>query len=428
MTWESSFWVGVALGAPTLLFSLLLLLQHWEHRRSIYANKRRHGSQFNPPSAAVIVPVKGVDSGLADSLRSLLNQDYPDYEVHFVGESDHDPAGAVVRQLIREPHRCRAAHWHVAGRATDCGQKVHNLQVACEHIPDTAEIVAFADSDAHPDSRWLHNFAYRLFKRNARESQLGAVTGYRLCVPEQPTLANWINYSINSAVGGLLVRRGLFNMIWGGAWAIRRPLLEEVRTAWRHTISDDVVATRTLSRAGWRIRFDSKVMVPSATNMSLAQLMEFLRRQFFMARHYSLGIWLGTLLVWTGMLGGFWWNVFYAATAALTGAANPRWSAALAASIYAVGVGRAVLRQQASLASAPQFAAQLRPAQRFELWAHPLISLVGWASLVSSAVGSSIVWRGIHYRLRRDGHLIELRHAANDQEAPEETGTSNRAA
>src|SRR6266478_8218567 len=69
---------------------------------------------------AVFCPCKGIDPEFEKNIRSILDQDYPNYGVTFIVESEDDPAVEVLRSI-------GAKNILVAGRATDCGQKVHNL-------------------------------------------------------------------------------------------------------------------------------------------------------------------------------------------------------------------------------------------------------------------------------------------------------------
>lgn len=52
------------------------------------------------PPLEVIVPLKGIVAGQEFALGSLLEQDYPDYGVIFVLETENDSANAVVDKLL----------------------------------------------------------------------------------------------------------------------------------------------------------------------------------------------------------------------------------------------------------------------------------------------------------------------------------------
>ena len=142
----------------------------------------------------------------------------------------------------------------------------------------------------------------------------------------------------------------------------------------------------------------------------MSALLEFLRRQFFMVFHYSRGFWALTAVCWTMMVASFWGSLILAAVAWGQGA--PWWWLPLttAGASYALGVTRVLLRQAACRASLPELQGQLKTAQRFERWAHPIASLVGWAGFLSAAIGNSICWRGITYWLDRNGKVSRMTH------------------
>ncbi|WP_256201948.1 glycosyltransferase [Sulfuracidifex metallicus] len=43
------------------------------------------------PRASVIVPVRGIDECMEENVKSLLQQDYPDYQVVYVVDPDSEP-------------------------------------------------------------------------------------------------------------------------------------------------------------------------------------------------------------------------------------------------------------------------------------------------------------------------------------------------
>src|ERR1041385_9396908 len=78
----------------------------------------RHMRTFRPPPRktpdrlVVFCPCKGIDAEFEKNIRSILDQDYPNYEVHFIVDSVNDPAYSSLRAS-------GASNILVAGRATD---------------------------------------------------------------------------------------------------------------------------------------------------------------------------------------------------------------------------------------------------------------------------------------------------------------------
>ena len=142
---DRALWVIYLVFAALLLVqAALITLQTWEHRR--FARSRMQHLDAHQPRghASVFCPCKGVDPGLENNLRAILHQDYDDFDVVFVVESQQDPAYALVKKIMAEhPH----VHTRVivAGLARGCGQKMHNLREATADLSQETEFVAFVD-------------------------------------------------------------------------------------------------------------------------------------------------------------------------------------------------------------------------------------------------------------------------------------------
>src|SRR4030095_6418654 len=111
----------------------------------------RHMRTFRPrrmsrDRVVVFCPCKGTDPEFEKNIHSILSQDYPNYSVRFIVESENDPAYGVLSAL--------GINVLVAGYATSRGQKVHNLAYAVERC-ELADVYVFCDSDARFPANWL---------------------------------------------------------------------------------------------------------------------------------------------------------------------------------------------------------------------------------------------------------------------------------
>jgi hypothetical protein len=391
-----------ALATVGLVQTFLMGLQTWEHRRFARSRLARLDRCRPEGLAMVFVPCKGVDLGLEKNLRQLFQQDYDDYEITFVVESPWDPAYNLIAQVMAE-HPRRVAHLVVAGHAEEGGQKVHNLRMAIQKkLRSDIEYLVFADSDARPRPEWLRAMISRL-TRNAKK-RTGATTGYRWLIPARPTLANHLLYSINSGVATLLGSRDNYP-IWGGSWAIRRETFEETKLleAWRGTLSDDLVATNVLRRHGWEIRYEPACMIASPTDGSLWSHFAFLRRQYLISRCCLFRLWAGGLLG-SGILSICWlYAIGLLAWSATTGSWLVYPTAAACAALYGVNLARASIRQGLLRVYLPEHEKRVRLSIWFDLWLSPLAGWFNTLAMLVSSVGRDIHWRGITYRLRRNG-------------------------
>lgn len=399
-------------GGAAIVQATLMLLQTWENRR--FARNRI--GEWPPPQpvghAVVFAPCKGLDVGLEQNLRALMTQDYDNYQVRFVVGGSDDPVCPLLRRIMAEFPRV-PARLVVAGAASQSGQKVHNLRMATADLPPRTEYLAFVDSDARPRPQWLRSLICRLDQPRA-----GAATGYRWFVPDRPSLANHMLYSINCSVG-LMLGHGGRHLIWGGSWAIRREVFDQVgiREAWRGMLTDDLVATQRLTSRRLKILFEPACMVVSPLEQNLTDAFRFMRRQYFITHWYAFGPWLLLLLAatlvqltWAASVAGLLWGL-------RGGALSPLVPVAVMTVLYGLGVARAWLRQDLGKAYFPHLTSYLAAARRFDLWAGPLVGLLQWFGLLSSLIGRRMTWRGIQYELGPGGVVRRL-HLAHDQAVP----------
>jgi hypothetical protein len=408
------FATAIVGGALAALAAFMLGCQSWEHRRVM---RRAPGAAPHADAQRVIlfVPCKGKESGLRDNLQPLLEQDHGNYELAFVIESADDPARPIIEDLVADFSRRRAnprpargplsVRLVIAGRAASEGQKVYNLRAATARLPASAEILAFADSDARPRTDWL-----RRLVANLSRPGVGASTGYRWFVPARPSLANLLLYSINATAASLYGPRTL-QPVWGGSWALRRPVFDRVRLQrkWKGMLTDDLSALNVIRAAGLRVMFESGCMVPAPVDATLAEMFAFLRRQYLIGRQYLPLWWAAALATTTLTALGVAAGVAATAAGLACGALTWWLPAAMVLAWYGVGVARAIIRRDLGRRYLPQYQRELAPAMRFDLWAWPLAAAVNWAAIASTALARRMTWRGVTYRLLPRGRTEVLR-------------------
>lgn len=404
--------IALLLATIALLWSTLLTVQAYEHRRYARAAlKNTPRPWLRPPKTLVCVPCKGLDLELADNLRCVLSQNYPNYQVRFVVENATDPACDAIRKLMASANmQCELI---VAGACTDSGQKVHNLLAATANLPEDVEVLAFFDSDARPAPHALG----RLVDRVYRSPRLQVATGYRWFVPRRANLASLALASANASLAGLMSQRGL-NLVWGGTWAISRTVFEKtaLTEAWRGTLSDDLVASRVMRWAGVKLAFEPGCMVASPVDVNWREGLTFLRRQFLIGRCYS-PVWywcaiplliLQFAVTFGGLLlGGYWFTQQVS-----------DWYVPLTVSgaLYGLASLRAHWRQAIWCAQLDDASKEMRAAARFDRWASPMTAFIAVVAMLASAIGNKIVWRGIHYHIGAAGRVTLLGRVPNREE------------
>lgn len=399
MDWLTTlYWTTVA-GAA--IFSLLLTSQAFEHRRFARGRSRHRPTEFRHRHVALFVPCKGVDVDLEANLRPLFEQDYGKYEIVFVVESDDDPACHTIRRVM-EQYPGTQSRLVIAGLSTSTGQKVHNLLVATDHLPEHIEVLAFVDADVCPPRDWLSLLTARL-------DDAPVSTGYRCFVPKRATLANCILASINGAVVPIMFP-GKHHLIWGGSWAITREVFQSsgLRDAWPGTLSDDLIATRVMAQNRQTVSAEPMCMLPSPLDVDWRSMFGFIRRQLIIGRCYVPVHWYA-LLFGSSVMQGLFWGSLVAALWGLFAGAAWTWQPAVAVGLlYALHLGRAYLRHDASRYYLPYRQDDLAAARRFDIWFGPVAGVVGWLGLVGSAFTRRIVWKGIAYEMRPGGQIKSI--------------------
>src|SRR5512144_1151448 len=103
---------AVAVTSTLLSFAAL----HWATRHP------RRLPDFTPP-VTIFKPLKGMDEGLEENLRSFCQLDYPTYQLLFCVADADDPAIAVVERLLRK------FPGHDATLVVGCPEFGHNPKV-----------------------------------------------------------------------------------------------------------------------------------------------------------------------------------------------------------------------------------------------------------------------------------------------------------
>jgi cellulose synthase/poly-beta-1,6-N-acetylglucosamine synthase-like glycosyltransferase len=277
------------LAIPQILLGAYLI---WQGMQWLGYLRRRVNSDpgFYAPRVAVLCPCKGIEPGLERNLISLTEFERQTYEIFFILASDKDPARAIIDRVVKNSRV--KAHLVIAGKPMACGEKVNNLRVAIEQLPEEFEVLVFADSDGRPGRTWLHHLVAPL-----GNPQVGATTTMRWFIPSQINLPTVLLAAWNAPIVTMLSEKGK-NFCWGGGTALRRSIFEQSRVmdAWRNSVSDDYSLTRALEHLGASIVFVPDCLTLSYVETDLEGLLEFTNRQVLITRVYAGKIWKAAAL------------------------------------------------------------------------------------------------------------------------------------
>jgi cellulose synthase/poly-beta-1,6-N-acetylglucosamine synthase-like glycosyltransferase len=363
------------------------------------------------PRTTLIIPCKGLDARFHSNIQSFLEQDYENYRLFFVVENESDPAYRELHALKAElggGSHAIEIRILVAGSSQTSSQKIFNLLYAYRQVPKDTEVLAFADSDVYVQRDWLARLV-----RPLRRPRCGVTTGYRWFVPLDNNMATLAMSAINGAVAQFL-GNSPFNHAWGGSMAVR---IEDFRRlgipdVWSNTLSDDLSLSRAVKRAGMKVTYVPECLVASFESTTWPKLCEFGRRQFLITRVYAPGTWWIGLLSSLGSVAGFWGGAVMAVHAARHHADHVLLCVAIPCFFLAGQLIRAVLRQLTAGQVLREHLPQLLPAAVADILGCWLWSIVLLASMLSSAFGRTIRWRGIRYKLISPSQTVILDSAA----------------
>lgn len=139
-------WILLALVTGASVFCVLAIL-------AVRSWRRQPIGRCNEP-VTVLKPLRGVDLGLEENLRSFFEQDYSQFELVFAVENAEDPAAKLVQQLQLDYPKVDARlvftgapEWHNA--------KVWQLARAWDQL--RYDLIVMSDSDIRVDRHFLRS-------------------------------------------------------------------------------------------------------------------------------------------------------------------------------------------------------------------------------------------------------------------------------
>ncbi len=274
------FW---AIALVSVGFALLPLLAALRFRAYVQKEITRERPSF-APKVSVILPCKGIDPGFDENVRSLLTQDYPDFEILFVTATADDPARERLLRLTAGNPHCKVL---VAGIQQGRSQKLNNQLAALKQVRPETEALVFIDSDVRLHSTFLRDLVAPLADR-----EVGATTGFRWYVPQKGGLGSYLQATWNG--GGLpMLGHESSAYAWGGAMAALTKTFTRagVQERWKNSLSDDLSLTEAMRSLGLKIHFVPECLVPSYEDRSVRQTIEWTNRQTIVSRVYSPAMW-----------------------------------------------------------------------------------------------------------------------------------------
>ena len=266
------------LGAGVLCVVRLMFLVGFAqlHVRRVRRNRRRRARPWQaagllPPPVTVIVPAYNEEAGIAATVGSLLDNDYPaPVEILVVDDGSTDRTAQIVDHLIRSGQGGRLPDGSPAVRliCKPNGGKPSALNAGIAQA--RASVLVLVDGD----TVFQRDTIGRLVGPLA-DPTVGAVSGNTKVANRGGILGRWQH--IEYVIGFNLDRR-MFDVLQcmptipGAIGAFRREALAAVGGVSDDTLAEDTDLTMAICRTGWRVVYEESALAWTEAPSSLRQL------------------------------------------------------------------------------------------------------------------------------------------------------------
>ena len=241
----------LALAAATAVISALggLACVLWVTR------PRRNLPDHTPP-VTIFKPLKGLDEGLEQSLRTFFQLDYPSYQILFCVADSDDPAIAVVRKLTSEfPEH--DAHLVIGCPAFGLNPKVESLAAMDRHRKH--DVILISDSNVRVRPSYLRETACYLADRG-----VGLVSNLFTGVGEVHPGAAMENLHLNGFIAAGVASAAVLRAtcVVGKSMLLPVNVLQAIGgfAAVRNVLAEDQVIGMRVRQAGYSIRLSHHVV------------------------------------------------------------------------------------------------------------------------------------------------------------------------
>ena len=260
------------LGSIVIVTGEVIFILFWVFIRRRYSQEKT--SPFTP-NTCIIMPCKGADEHFSNNIEAFCRQNYAGYHLVCVVDSIQDPAYPVLQNLATKKNNIRII---VTDIIEGCSGKISALMTGVQNTQD-AEVYVFADSDIKPHENWLCSLVMPL-----QDETVGTATSYRWYFPSN--LKSYVISAWNASSTILLFSR--FNCTWGGSTAIRKKLFDalDIMSRWRTGFSDDLIMTKVVKNAGYKIIMVPQSIAESHTGDNIRAFIGWGTRQFTWIQWY----------------------------------------------------------------------------------------------------------------------------------------------
>jgi cellulose synthase/poly-beta-1,6-N-acetylglucosamine synthase-like glycosyltransferase/peptidoglycan/xylan/chitin deacetylase (PgdA/CDA1 family)/spore germination protein YaaH len=242
-TIHSLFLIGIVLGVLRFLFiGALAVSERWQSRHAVYSD------DFTP-SVSVIIPAYNEEKVICQTIRSLLDSDYPHCDIVVVDDGSSDDTAQRVSESFRFNPRVRLLTKANGGKAQALNYGIAQTQAA---------IVVTLDADTI-----FRRDTVRKLVRHFVDPQVAAVAGNAKVGNRINLLTNW--QALEYIASQNLDRRAFallncISVVPGAVGAWRREQLVRAGGFMDETLAEDADLTLALLRRGYTIDYEEEAL------------------------------------------------------------------------------------------------------------------------------------------------------------------------
>ena len=221
-----------------------------------WVTRKRRGLPDHTPAVTIYKPLKGLDEGLEDNLRSFFRLEYPAYQLLFCVADGDDPAIPLVQGLIRE-FPDRDARLIVGCPVFGLNPKVESLSAMERHRK--YETILISDSNVRVRPDYLRETACYL-----ADPGVGLVTNLFAGVDERHSGAAIENLQLNGIIAGGVASASVLGItcVVGKSMLMPVRVLEAIGgfASVRNLLAEDQAIGIRVRKAGYSIRLSHHVV------------------------------------------------------------------------------------------------------------------------------------------------------------------------
>ncbi|UQD51451.1 glycosyl transferase family 2 [Bacillus methanolicus] len=241
-TLTTIFYITIGLG----IFRFVFLIYFAFKQRRKAASRSDMKSDYQP-FVSVVIAAYNEEKVIAKAIRSILDSDYPNFEVIIVDDGSKDNTAKVVQEICNEHPNVRLIQKENGGKASALNRGFEESR---------GEIVVSLDADTI-----LAKDAISLMVRHFEDPNVAGVSGNVKVGNRRNLLTTWQH--IEYITGFNLERRAFdelncITVVPGAIGAWHKQRVKEVGYLSEDTLAEDTDLTLTLLRQGYRIVYEDK--------------------------------------------------------------------------------------------------------------------------------------------------------------------------